>query len=83
MAVQLHSVRVEPRDTSSIIYNILPLAAPQWLCIPFAWNHEAVGQVTAEEMDWVGSVDGRWGYYVDYSLLLVFGGIPWQVRTGS
>ncbi|XP_043211528.1 high-affinity choline transporter 1-like isoform X2 [Amphibalanus amphitrite] len=50
-----------------------------WLCIPFAWNHEAVGKVEPEDMDWIGSVDGKWGYYFDYSLLLIFGGIPWQV----
>ncbi|KAF2355067.1 Sodium/solute symporter [Trinorchestia longiramus] len=51
-----------------------------WLCIPFAWNHEAVGDVMPENSDWIGSVPMReWGLYTDYCLLLIFGGIPWQV----
>ena len=30
--------------------------------------------------DWIGKVDKRYGmYYADFMLLLIFGGIPWQV----
>lgn len=33
------------------------------------------------EVDWIGTVEPKhqW-YYIDYGLLLVFGGIPWQVK---
>ncbi|XP_043211527.1 high-affinity choline transporter 1-like isoform X1 [Amphibalanus amphitrite] len=61
------------------VVQLLCIFLGLWLCIPFAWNHEAVGKVEPEDMDWIGSVDGKWGYYFDYSLLLIFGGIPWQV----
>lgn len=51
-----------------------------WLCIPFAWNHPAVGNVLEMEEDWIGEVPPeQFGLYFDYCLLLVFGGIPWQV----
>ncbi|KAK4290189.1 hypothetical protein Pmani_036896 [Petrolisthes manimaculis] len=52
----------------------------QWLCIPFAWNHPAVGDVISQEKDWIGEVPkDQMGLYFDYCLLLIFGGIPWQV----
>ena len=51
------------------------------MCIPFAWNHEAVRPITMDSEDWIGSVTpGQELYYADYFLLLTFGGIPWQVR---
>ena len=50
------------------------------MCIPFAMFNEHVGSLTSQDVDWIGSVDRREiGYYIDYGLLLVFGGIPWQV----
>ncbi|KAG8252645.1 hypothetical protein J6590_053177 [Homalodisca vitripennis] len=50
-----------------------------WMCVPFAWMNEHVQPLSVKE-DWIGSVDpDMYGYYVDYGLLLVFGGIPWQV----
>lgn len=56
------------------------LYPPQWLCIPFAWNHPAVGDVINTDKDWIGAVPyNQFGLYLDYCLLLVFGGIPWQV----
>lgn len=49
------------------------------MCVPFAWMNEHVQPLSAKE-DWIGSVDpDLYGYYVDNGLLLVFGGIPWQV----
>ncbi|KAB7497316.1 High-affinity choline transporter 1 [Armadillidium nasatum] len=52
----------------------------KWLCIPFAWTHPAVGNVLDTEKDWIGSVpNADLGLYFDYCLLLIFGGIPWQV----
>lgn len=51
-----------------------------WMCIPFAWTNDHVQSLTDMDIDWIGSVDPReqW-YYIDYGLLLIFGGIPWQV----
>ena len=51
------------------------------MCIPFAWNHEAVIPITWDSQDWVGKVEENdYWYYADYMLLLTFGGIPWQVK---
>lgn len=51
-----------------------------WMCIPFAWANDHVKSLSSMEVDWIGEVDPReqW-YYIDYGLLLIFGGIPWQV----
>lgn len=51
-----------------------------WMCIPFAWSNEHVKSLSSMEVDWIGEVDPKeqW-YYIDYGLLLIFGGIPWQV----
>lgn len=49
-----------------------------WVGIPFAMTHEAANPITNSE--WIGSVDaGFIGSYIDFYLLLIFGGIPWQV----
>nr|XP_023024357.1 high-affinity choline transporter 1 [Leptinotarsa decemlineata] len=51
-----------------------------WMCIPFAWNSEYVVPLASIEKDWIGHIDNHEiFYYIDYGLLLVFGGIPWQV----
>uniref|UniRef100_T1IWY2 High-affinity choline transporter 1 n=1 Tax=Strigamia maritima TaxID=126957 RepID=T1IWY2_STRMM len=51
-----------------------------WLCIPFALVNPAVKSLDPESVDWFGKLDGRhFGQYLDSALLLVFGGIPWQV----
>lgn len=52
-----------------------------WMCIPFAWTNDHVKSLSSMEVDWIGEVDPKehW-YYIDYGLLLVFGGIPWQVN---
>lgn len=54
-----------------------------WICIPFAWTHEAVADIQWSDWTeaWVGDIGGGWwnGMYLDYFLLLTFGGIPWQV----
>lgn len=51
-----------------------------WMCIPFAWANEHVKSLSDMDVDWIGSVSAeeQW-YYIDYGLLLIFGGIPWQV----
>lgn len=53
----------------------------QWLCIPFSLTNEAVGSLSLADCDWIGTVEpAAIGQYMDYGLLLVLGGIPWQVR---
>ncbi|XP_013781010.1 high-affinity choline transporter 1-like [Limulus polyphemus] len=51
-----------------------------WLCIPFSFLHEAVGDMSLNSTDWLGSVKlSDAGIYIDYWFLLILGGIPWQV----
>ncbi|XP_064105782.1 high-affinity choline transporter 1-like isoform X2 [Macrobrachium nipponense] len=53
-----------------------------WLTVPFAYAHEAVGSLSLNETDWLGSIEStspEWGLWIDYWLLLICGGIPWQV----
>jgi len=52
------------------------------MCIPFAMMNPKVGKLTDVEHDWIGHVDGAdIPSYIDYGLLLIFGGIPWQVSS--
>merc|ERR1719239_1282071 len=59
------------------------IAVGLWICIPFAWTHDAVADIQWSDWTeaWVGDIGGGWwnGLYLDYFLLLTFGGIPWQV----
>lgn len=51
-----------------------------WLCIPFAMTNPATKSISPREIDWIGTLKGKHlGIYVDCGLLLIFGGIPWQV----
>lgn len=60
----------------------LDLIPGLWMCIPFAWANEHVKPLSSMEVDWIGRVEpDHYCFYVDYGLLLVFGGIPWQVRN--
>lgn len=53
----------------------------QWVSIPFAFTNDAVGDITVNATEkWVKTLDGNYaGVYIDSYLLLIFGGIPWQV----
>jgi hypothetical protein len=55
----------------------------QWISIPFAFTHKAVGDITVNATaTWVKELDPVYiGLYLDSYLLLIFGGIPWQVST--
>lgn len=50
------------------------------MCIPFAWMNPLVQPLDSLDVDWIGNVPSEeyWSY-LDYGLLLIFGGIPWQV----
>lgn len=51
-----------------------------WMCIPFAWTNEHVASLESMDVDWIGEIQKEeYFFYIDYGLLLVFGGIPWQV----
>ncbi|XP_045214982.2 high-affinity choline transporter 1-like [Mercenaria mercenaria] len=52
-----------------------------WICIPFAFTHDAVGDITVDSTaKWVKTLDpASIGLYLDSYMLLMFGGIPWQV----
>ncbi|XP_060599124.1 high-affinity choline transporter 1-like [Ruditapes philippinarum] len=52
-----------------------------WISIPFAFTHKAVGDITVNATaNWVKELDPVYiGLYLDSYLLLIFGGIPWQV----
>lgn len=66
------------RDASHLSAHFVP----QWISIPFAVNHPAVSTISPSEVDWVGYVPTEYyGQYFDYGMLLVFGGIPWQVQS--
>jgi high affinity choline transporter 7 len=42
--------------------------------------NEHVGSLSPDVVDWIGRVEpSEYYYYIDYGLLLIFGGIPWQV----
>ena len=49
--------------------------------MPFALTHEAVGSLSATKDKWIGSLEIEdAAMFTDIYLLLIFGGIPWQVR---
>ncbi|KAH3819133.1 high-affinity choline transporter 1-like [Dreissena polymorpha] len=52
-----------------------------WVTIPFAFTAAPVSSIqTYAHETWIKCVDGKYsGMYIDSYLLLIFGGIPWQV----
>jgi len=51
-----------------------------WLALPFCLAHEHTANVASTSDQWIGKIHGReWGKWIDHALLLMFGGIPWQV----
>lgn len=63
------------------VYLEVRILSFQWLSVPFAWMHPAVSRVEVSSAKWMGTLEpGDIGSWIDYALLLVFGGIPWQVR---
>ncbi|GFR58765.1 high-affinity choline transporter 1 [Elysia marginata] len=52
-----------------------------WISIPFAMTHEAVSSITVNAtQNWIFPIDtATLPSYFDNYLLLMFGGIPWQV----
>ncbi len=51
-----------------------------WIAVPFAIEHEAVGSIVATWPQWRGHLaKSELVGWIDSMLLLIFGGIPWQV----
>ncbi|VDM18189.1 unnamed protein product [Hydatigera taeniaeformis] len=51
-----------------------------WLSIPFAMTNQAVHSITINSTRWIGSLSANdAAQYVDNLLMLILGGIPWQV----
>lgn len=51
-----------------------------FICIPFVATNDAVGDISKNSADWLGSIAGQdAGIWADSALLMIFGGIPWQV----
>lgn len=51
-----------------------------WLCIPYSLDHPAVKSMSPDLHDWFGKLPPhQLGVYLDQGLLLILGGIPWQV----
>ncbi len=68
------------RSMLIITFHVCMYVSLQWMCIPFALVHPAVGSLVESEHDWVGTVEKKdYGIWIDYAFLLIFGGIPWQV----
>ncbi|CAF0850215.1 unnamed protein product [Adineta steineri] len=51
-----------------------------WVAVPFALRHEGVGSIVTTWPEWRGHIDkSQYVDWLDGMLLLIFGGIPWQV----
>ncbi|KAM3183244.1 hypothetical protein ACTXT7_010730 [Hymenolepis weldensis] len=51
-----------------------------WLSIPFAMTHSAVHSISLNSTRWIGSIPAsNVALYIDNLLMLILGGIPWQV----
>uniref|UniRef100_A0A0N5B262 High-affinity choline transporter 1-like n=1 Tax=Strongyloides papillosus TaxID=174720 RepID=A0A0N5B262_STREA len=52
-----------------------------WVCIPAALLQEKTSDISRNVGDWIGSIGGfrETANWIDCMLLLIFGGIPWQV----
>lgn len=52
-----------------------------WLCVPFALTNDLVESISVNSSTvWIQEVDPVFvGVYIDSFLLLIFGGLPWQV----
>ena len=63
------------------VYSIIFSITTQWLAVPFAMTHEATAPITTNSSEpWLGHLEpASIGEYTDFGLLLIFGGIPWQV----
>ncbi|VDK50642.1 unnamed protein product [Gongylonema pulchrum] len=52
-----------------------------WVCVPAALLQDKTKDISRNAADWIGTIGGfkETTLWIDCMLLLVFGGIPWQV----
>ena len=51
-----------------------------WIAVPFAMKHKGVGNIIKTWPEWHGTIEKHQIVeWTDSMLLLIFGGIPWQV----
>lgn len=66
-------------SNKNVIVTCARIVVLQWLSVPFAWYNKKV-DFNKPGLDLVGEIKSKdFLSYIDYALLLVFGGIPWQV----
>uniref|UniRef100_H2YD70 Uncharacterized protein n=1 Tax=Ciona savignyi TaxID=51511 RepID=H2YD70_CIOSA len=79
----IHSFRKRKEKKTSKIKTLPMNYFIQWLSIPFAFTHPAVSDIATTAYlspNWLGTWDiNSTGLWIDSALLLLFGGIPWQV----
>ncbi|XP_025099151.1 high-affinity choline transporter 1-like [Pomacea canaliculata] len=60
------------------VIQLVFIAVGLFLVFPFAMNHEAV-DISRVSGTWIGTIPtSSIGVYLDFTLLLILGGIPWQ-----
>jgi len=62
------------------VVQLACIAVGLWLCVPFALENEVTANINDTRSEWLGSLEGyKVGKWIDYAMLLICGGIPWQV----
>jgi len=56
------------------------IAVGLWLCVPFSLSNDVTTSLSVTKTEWIGHLEGyRVGQWIDYAMLLICGGLPWQV----
>ncbi|XP_063716086.1 high-affinity choline transporter 1-like [Symsagittifera roscoffensis] len=62
------------------VIQLLCMFVGLWICVPFALGNEHVKPIMETWPEWKGEFEWKQaGHWLDIALLLMFGGIPWQV----
>ncbi|CAH3022734.1 unnamed protein product, partial [Porites evermanni] len=62
------------------IIQLLSIFVGLWISVPFAMTNPAVSSISVDSKEWVGELSvEQLGPWMDYALLLMFGGMPWQI----
>ncbi|KAK4017954.1 hypothetical protein OUZ56_000028 [Daphnia magna] len=67
-------------STLSVILGLDNTISVLILCVPFAWSNPAVDMSSTSPATWGGTIETHnIGVYTENYLLLIMGGIPWQL----
>ena len=62
------------------VVQLFCIAVGLFLTLPFALLHPSVQKLSDTKEEWLGEIKGyETGKWIDYAMLLICGGIPWQV----